>query len=168
MQFIYLSILRFSTFFCFLLLLSCQAKENSNQNKTDVKNPDLATQLVGEWRNVSMSVEIQGDSLTVFEANEKNWEEKLRIKVIQTFFRPDKTYNSPHYTLSDSLFLDLKGTWAIDGDNLTMYQELPAKDTTVCKLSIKDGLAHFDCMVDWDSDGRKDDQYLGVQRKVVQ
>ncbi len=125
----------------------------------------MSGQLIGEWRNVSLKVDIHGDSLTVFEANEANWEQNVGIRPIRTFFREDGTYNSAHYTLTDSLFMDVKGTWKVEGDRLLMFQNTPAPDTTICITVINGKLVEFDCTVDWDGDGAKDDRYVGVQRK---
>ncbi len=144
-------------FLAVLFFLACNSSTKTGDS--------LSGQLIGEWRNVSLKVDIHGDSLTVFEANEANWEQNVGIRPIRTFFREDGTYNSAHYTLTDSLFMDVKGTWKVEDDRLLMFQNSPAPDTTICKTVIKNNLVEFDCMVDWDGDGSRDDRYFGVQRK---
>jgi hypothetical protein len=42
---------------------------------------------------------------------------------------------------------------------------VPSADTTVYTFSIKNDTASFECMLDWDIDGKKDDKYFGIQVK---
>ncbi|MBL7738335.1 MAG: hypothetical protein JNK14_03895 [Chitinophagaceae bacterium] len=126
--------------------------------------------LAGEWNNLFIRVEINSknnsDSNEIFEVDRPKWEEKLKIKPIRSFFRADSIWNSAHYNLKDSLVYDPSGKWWVAGDKLTMLQQLPSPDTTVYTFSIKNDTASFECTVDWDMDGKKDDKYFGRQVKV--
>ncbi|HEY6504695.1 MAG TPA: hypothetical protein VIZ28_12020 [Chitinophagaceae bacterium] len=153
-----------------LLATSIIACNNSANQKEEV-TASVVEQLTGEWNNLSIRVEINSknnaDSNEVFEVGRPQWEEKLKIKPIRTFFRADSTWNSAHYNLKDSLVYDPSGKWWIERDKLTMLQLLPSSDTTVYDFTLKNGIASFKCMLDWDMDGEKDDQYFGIQRKVI-
>jgi hypothetical protein len=146
-----------------LVFLSCNSSDDS-------KKSSVAEQLTGEWNNFSMKVEINSknnsDTNEVFEVDRQQWEEKLKIKPIRTFFRADSTWNSAHYNLKDSLIYDPSGKWWIAGDKLVMMQMVPSRDTTAYSFILKSDTASFECLLDWDMDGNKDDKYFGTQIKV--
>ena len=145
---------------------------NCDNNKSEKTEDAAATasDLIGEWNNVSLKVDINSknntDSADVFEAAQPHWEEKLKIRPIRTFFRADSTWNSAHYNLKDSLVYNPSGKWWIDRDQLVMMQDFPSPDTTSYLLTISRDTATFDALLDWDSDGKKDDHYFGRQVKV--
>ncbi len=130
---------------------------------------DLRSQLIGQWRNLTMHLVLinasHPDKNKVLDYNENNWEDSLHIKPIHTYFNRDNTFYSEYYTLKDSIFYKPTGKWALEGNNLTFYYEKPRVDTLHFTLSIKDNVATFKGMVDWNGDGKKDDEYIGTQRK---
>lgn len=152
-----------------LITLSLASCANDNTSKTETGEA-AATDLIGEWNNLSIKVDINSknntDSTDTFEAAQPHWEEKLKIRPIRTFFRTDSTWNSAHYNLKDSLFYNPSGKWWINRDQLVMLQTFPSPDTTTYLLTITKDTATFDAMLDWDSDGKKDDRYFGRQVKV--
>lgn len=151
------------------LLLSCSPKEETKK---------LSHQLVGEWRNVSMKVEMptvnNTDSTSTLEVTEANWEQLMQIRTIQTFFKADGTYNSIHTNLNDSIIYNPAGKWSVAADSIFMTDTFPQAGLTYnYKLSIreqnitgkKELRAEFWGVEDFDQDGKKDDRYYGVQRK---
>jgi hypothetical protein len=150
----------------FLAAIFMMACTNSGDNE----NVSAEQLLIGEWNNLSIKVDINSknnsDTNEVFEVDRPQWEEKLKIKPIRSFFRADSTWNSAHYNLKDSLVYDPSGKWWIEGDKLVMLQMVPSPDTTTYSLVLKSDTAFFECMLDWDMDGRKDDKYSGKQVKV--
>ena len=54
--------MRITIFLLAILIFSCQTNQNSNQNNNSDENLTLAEKLVGEWHNLSLKVEIQGDN----------------------------------------------------------------------------------------------------------
>lgn len=150
-------------------IFSCSAKEG---------NEKLADQLMGEWRNVSMKVEMptvnNTDSTSTLEVTEANWEQVMQIRTIQTFFNADGTYRSTHTNLNDSIIYNPAGKWLIAGDSIFMTDTFPQAGLTYkYKFTIreqnvagkKELLAEFLGVEDFDQDGKKDDSYYGVQRK---
>ncbi|HEY5747949.1 MAG TPA: hypothetical protein VIU12_17890 [Chryseolinea sp.] len=140
------------------VLSSCTPKETKST---------LAADLVGEWRNVYLNVTMptvgNSDSTMTTVCDSSNWEAMLHIKPIHTFFNTDGTYRSEYYTLSDSLFRKSAGTWHVSNDTLIMSES----DGVTYKLhtTIKNNLAEFEGMLDFDEDGKADDHYVGRQRK---
>jgi len=134
------------------------------------ENGSPGQQLTGEWNNLSIKIDINSinnsDTNEVFEVDRPQWEEKLKIKPIRTFFRADSTWNSAHYNLKDSLVYDPSGKWWMEGDKLVMLQTIPTPDTTTYSFILREDTASFECMLDWDMDGRKDDKYYGTQIRV--
>jgi hypothetical protein len=144
-----------------LIAWHCERGSNTHVN--------LSSELLGEWRNVSIRVTMNtannSDSTSVFMADESNWEQKLRMKPIRTFYKEDGTYYSEYRNLSDSLFHKASGTWTVHADTLILNQQAPNPEMYKSKVAIKDGLGEFTIQLDWDSDGNEDDLYFGVQRK---
>jgi hypothetical protein len=134
------------------------------------ENTIESNELIGEWNNLSIRINIQSknnlDSSEVFEVTRPEWEERLRIKPIRTFFRSDSTWNSAHYNLKDSLVYNPSGKWWIKENKLVMLQDFPSPDTTSYTFLLKKDTALFESLLDWDMDGRKDDFYSGRQIKV--
>jgi hypothetical protein len=151
-----------------LTALFCVACQDSGRSGKE--NMIESNQLIGEWNNLSMKINIQSknnlDTSEVFEVNRPEWEERLRIKPIRTFFRADSTWNSAHYNLKDSLVYNPSGKWWIKENKLVMVQEFPSPDTTRYTLVLKKDTASFESLLDWDMDGKKDDLYFGKQIKV--
>lgn len=96
------------------ILVSCQ---------TPKRESIAESPLLGEWRNMSLSVALDkkhGESSDIFEVDEINWEEKLKIRPIRTYFRTDGTFNSEHYNLKDSLIMNPSGTWTASDKEIFM------------------------------------------------
>lgn len=153
-------------YFPALFLVACNSSDN-NQGKAA---PSQEQQLIGEWNNLSIRIDINSknnsDTNEVFEVDRPQWEERLKIKPIRSFFRTDSTWNSAHYNLKDSLIYDPSGKWWVADGKLTMLQLLPSADTTIYNYSLKSDTATFEALVDWDMDGKRDDKYFGKQIKV--
>ncbi len=147
-----------------IMLTACSpSKQNAEKNEKTLPHP-----LQGEWRNVTLRIEIdkkQGEPSSVLELDEFTWEEKLQIRPIRTYFRDDGTFNSEHFNLKDSLVLNPEGTWSATASEIAMITQRPFTDTTSCTYSLEGDVVTFGCWVDWDQDGEKDDWYLGTQKK---
>ena len=150
-------------FFLLLLLAACSSSRTSKTNR-------LASELVGEWRNtylkITMFTHRNSDSTHVMEVTSANWEEKLKIQPVRTFFRSNGTYNSEHRNLKDSIFYNPAGYWKVVGDSIFMTDTFPKRGISYAyQLSITDNFATFRGVEDFDRDGKKDDAYMGVQKK---
>ncbi len=147
-----------------LIVVSCNDQENK---KADFVKPE---QMIGEWNNLSIRVDIETkkntDSSEVLNVEQAEWEQRLKIKPIRTYFRADSTWNSAHYNLNDSLVYNPSGKWWIENDSLIMVQTFPSVDTSSYFLKLNKDTASFTSRLDWDMDGKKDDLYVGRQLKV--
>jgi hypothetical protein len=150
----------------FLLPLAlCIGCSENDENKYEPFKP-----LIGEWRNIYLKIEMNSynnsDSTRIFEATELDWEEKMNIRPIRTFFRENGTYNSAHYNLRDSLVYNPAGRWCVFGDTLIMRDTFPQDAAPYkYKLTVRNRLAEFTGIEDSDNDGKKDDIYFGRQWK---
>jgi len=139
-------------------LAACAPKETKNT---------LSDDLVGQWRNtylhVTMPTAGNSDSTRTTSCDSTSWEAMLHIKPIRTYFNSDGTYRSEYYTLTDSLFRKTTGTWRVSNDTLVMNES----DGAVYKLRtvVKNNVAEFDGLIDFDQDGQADDHYVGRQRR---
>ena len=128
----------------------------------------LAQQLTGEWRNQYLKIKLRSaktDSVEVVEADTSNWEAKLQIKPIRTYFIKDGTYHSEYRNLKDSIFRKASGLWAIKGDTLVMTQTQPSHSVLKLHVQIDKQWATFHGMIDFDGEGKLNDEYFGVQKK---
>jgi hypothetical protein len=150
-----------------IMLMSCNS---GNKEMLITEETLTGDDLVGEWRNTSLKVMMNTfngfkDSTRMLEANLNNWEEKVRIKPIQTFFEKDGTYRSDHFALNDSLLFSAAGTWTLSNDTLIMRQTSPNVATYRLKTKIVNDEATFSGIIDFDDDGEEDDEYFGTQKK---
>jgi hypothetical protein len=147
-----------------LFVIAC-----NDNGKTEEKSQSYSEQIIGEWNIIYLKVDVNtknnSDSAEVLEVSQQQWEEKLKIKPIRTFFRADSTWNSAHYNLNDSLIYNPSGKWWLEGNKIIMFQQFPFSDTADYTLSIKNDTATFESVIDWDIDGKKDDKYFGKQIK---
>ena len=139
------------------------------QPGTGYPKSSLAQKIVGEWRNQSIKIKINSyrnkDTIVLMEANASNWEEKLHIKPIRTFFKADRSYYSEYRDLQDSIIRRPTGEWRTRGDTIVMTELTPEKAVYTFHLSIKKNIATFIGVIDFDGDGKKDDEYYGTQKK---
>ena len=150
--------------FFILVLIACNRNMVSSSPE-----PALRKQLIGQWRNIGLHVDVHSangtDKNVVWESNESNWEERQKIKPIHTYFNNDNTFYSEYYDLKDSLIYNPSGKWSLNGNKLTFYYQKPKTDTLYFTVAIKNNIATFYGLLDWDDDGKKDDDYTGTQRK---
>jgi len=129
---------------------------------------DLAHALVGEWYNRYLRVDLNGPSgaRQTMEADSTNWEQRLHIKPIHTFFLADGSYYSEYRNLQDSLVRKSTGSWTIDkSDTLVMMEKTPETNTMRLKLTIQGRQATFSGLIDFDGEGKANDVYYGIQQK---
>ncbi|MDZ4678825.1 MAG: hypothetical protein SH848_18105 [Saprospiraceae bacterium] len=129
----------------------------------------LDKRFIGEWRNESMRVEYAtyrgSDSTFVMEVPAGKWEAKMKMQPIRTTYKADGSYVSEYRTLTDSISLRRKGTWTANGKRLILRETEPDSREYVNDYSISGKRARFSSTLDFDSDGKNDDLYQGVQRK---
>lgn len=150
-------------------------KENVSEINTEELNvtdeqedyvSQLENDILGEWTNVSMKVWVKtynnSDTSFIVDITEENWDLKMTVKPIVTTINADGTYASEFRNSFDSLMYKPEGTWLIDGDSLIMQDH---QDTYRYQIFIDGDVAEFKSFIDWDKDGKADDEYFGVQRK---
>ena len=146
-----------------LMLGAGSCKQESESTEVDLKSA-----LPGTWESVSINVIVNSvnntDSSYVFDVPEKLWTQKLGIRPIKTYYKEENNnYFSEYYDLKDSLINTTRGKWYVFGDSLTL---VTPEATYEYEVSVNGGLGNFRSLMDWDGDGEKDDEYVGVQRKV--
>jgi len=153
----------------FLILISIFTFFSCGSRKNETSNL-----LVGTWYNTYMKIEMNTykgkDTLNVLEVNESNWEQKMGIKPIITYFKENGTYNSEHRDLKDSIVYNPAGKWEIVGDSLLMTDTFPQvglkyKYKLLISKRGNNTMAEFWGIEDFDQDGKKDDFYYGKQNK---
>lgn len=143
---------------------SCQ----SGEKEANTPPPDLNKELPGTWEAVSVKVKVNSvmnepDSSTTFEIKEEEWLDRMGVKPVRTYYQTDNKYRQEFRALNDTLLSISRGVWNTFGDTLMMIEPATTYQYT---LRLKNGLAEFRALVDWDGDGEEDDDYTGVHRKV--
>ncbi len=152
---IYLKI--FSVFISFVFTTSsCSDKSHSD--------------LTGVWEIEELKITIEtfnnSDSTEIIEANEKNWEAKMKSRNIRTYYNGDGTYHSVHKDLNDNITYDPAGTWKIIKDSLIVQDTFPKPVTYKFKLKVEEDFVEYWGLEDFDQDGKADDEYYSKQRRV--
>jgi hypothetical protein len=128
--------------------------------------PDLA----GIWEidelTVNMHTYQNSDSGKVVKVTGKDWEEKMKIRNIQTHYNSDGTYHSVHRNLQDSIFYDPAGKWKIENDSLIIQDTIPQRMTYKFKIKLGKSSVEYWGLTDFDQDGKEDDEYYSRQRRI--
>jgi hypothetical protein len=129
----------------------------------------LAKELTGEWRNryvkIILNNDPPSDTSKIMEADSTNWEARLGIQPIRTHFNADGSFYSEYRNLKDSLVRRPAGNWTVEGDTLIMTQLKPDKSVLRLRVSIQGDRAVFTGRIDFEGDGKENDDYYGIQKK---
>ncbi len=155
--------LLFFVLFC-ITHFACKREEAKT---ADTPAPDLKAILPGTWAatylNVKMPTYQSGDTTEVFEASEEYWEAKYQVKPYRTYFGEDQKFRTVFRGIRGDIFGENKGVWNTFGDTLMMIEP---KKTVQYKILIEKGMAHFSSVLDWDQDGKEDDEFYAIFRQV--
>ncbi|MBN8702903.1 MAG: hypothetical protein J0M08_07550 [Bacteroidetes bacterium] len=159
-----------------LFLYSCK---NGNKNEeqtttadtTQTQQLDPQKQLVGEWQNTVLKVTVNTarntDSTGIVDVNEQNWADVLKTKPIKMSFTEDGTFNTEYRNLKDEMINGGSGNWYIVNDTLVMNQKQPDIVSTFYKVAFSnEGTVELSGVVDWEGDGKVDDNYMGVLKNI--
>ena len=149
-----------------LILASCQT-EPKNQ-ETEAETLDLEQTLPGTWEMVSIRVQVNSfentDSSYVQEIKEEEWEKVFSVKPVKTYFEVDNKYRRAFFNINGEVVSEDRGMWNVFNDTLMMIEPNVTYQYIIDQKPS--GLLQFYAILDWDSDGQEDDEYLGVQRYV--
>lgn len=159
-----------------LFVVSCKqtvTNEPTQTNDTNTPKPtsDLLKpeQFYGEWRNVSMEITTayNTSSSKIESYKEENWERDLKIKPIRTYYKTDGTYMSEYRDLEGVVFSTTSGKWLVKQDSVYLNQTKPETRGAAYHVEFHDdNSATFSAMLDWTSNGKKDDLYIGKQQRT--
>lgn len=126
--------------------------------------------LTGTWEieklTITMNTYKNSDTSNIIEATADNWEQKMNSRNIRTTYNADGTYHSLHRDLNDSVFYDPAGTWKIIGDTLFVQDTFPARRSYRFRVMVDSSFAEFRGIEDFDGDGKADDEYYSLQRRI--
>jgi hypothetical protein len=134
------------------------------------RTTDLKKMMVGEWRSVSIQIVMHtafnSDSTRRMTANEDNWELITKRRPVRTFFKADGTYYAEFYDLNDSIVYNPSGEWSIQKDSLIIRQLKPKPALLRYQVTMRDHVGEFRSVLDFDGDGKADDEFFGVSKNV--
>lgn len=146
-----------------LWLISCQPAPKENKV--------VEALMYGEWQNVSLRLSMNSYNNTTekkdFIVNENEWEKKMNMRPIRTFFRNNGSYISAHYNLEDKLIYCPAGSWAVFGDTIIMRDTFPEQGMAYkYKIKMNRDVVELTGIEDCDHDGHADDNYYGVLKRT--
>lgn len=160
-----------SAVICFifsLFLSSCGGK--SNEKHHHALNFSSESNLIGEWEQVKLQVELddagKDDQDRIWQVNRENWEEKMQARPARLIFKDDHTYFMEIKNLNDSVTKTRKGHWEITGDSLFMDQTHPEWASFSYRIELKPGEVRLNGKLDWNGDGKANEKYTCVQRRI--
>ncbi|MCC5866965.1 MAG: hypothetical protein JJU27_00525 [Gammaproteobacteria bacterium] len=127
--------------------------------------------LVGAWRGVSMEVYLDaedGPGTRAIAMDEALWAEN-GLAPPEMRFTEDGLYITVYRDLEGRELQRASGYWIIDEDDkeLTLFQREPAMERHSYTVTMQGGLlSRFEGLVDWNSDGKATDLYVGEQRRL--
>lgn len=147
---------------------ACQSNESSVESTPeDERSAGLESLLPGTWESVSMKVFVHtvdnSDSSYIFDVPEQRWEKMLGMKPFKTVYQANNKYYSEHRTIADTLMDLTRGMWNVFGDTLML---VTPEATYQYRVQVRRGLSEFRAFIDFDGDGKEDDEYIGIQRYV--
>lgn len=146
-----------------LFLTACQPAAPQEKEQ-----PPLKEVLPGTWEAVSISVKVNSamntDSSYVFDVPEELWVQKLGVLPVKTFYEADNKYRQVYTSLTNEELSTTRGIWNTFSDTLMMIEENTTYQYVVSLPG--NGLAEFRTQLDWDGDGKADDDYLGIIRQI--
>lgn len=149
-----------------LLVSSCQSEPKNQEAAAETL--DLAKTLPGTWEMVSLQVQVNSfentDSSYVLDIKEEEWERVFFVKPVKTYFELDNKYRRAYFNMNGDVVSEDRGMWNAFNDTLMMIEPNVTYQYIISEQPS--GLLQFSALVDWDSDGEEDDEYLGVQRYI--
>ncbi len=151
---------------CTTLLAACEWEEGYGRINDPGPHP-----LVGAWRGVSMEVYLDaenGPGTRAISMDEALWAEN-GLAPPEMRFTEEGYYFTVYRDIEGREVQSASGYWIIDdADNeLTLFQREPAMERHSYTVTMQGSLlSRFEGMVDWNSDGRATDLYVGEQRRL--
>jgi hypothetical protein len=127
-------------------------------------------QLTGKWKTVGLNVTMHTVHNTKHDssisANESNWEQQTEMEPIIFEFNKNGTFATEYRDVLDSLQYRGTGIWRMKGmDSLLLYSSQSARTYTYT-FKVRNDSAFFHTVLDFDDDGKADDEMLSIVQKV--
>lgn len=122
--------------------------------------------LVGVWESSAFRVNVNTanntDSSYQVVVPEEEWEDRMNMKPIEAYFQQDNKYIAEYRNLNDSLIRRHRGIWNTFGDSLVIIEPDAIYQYIMTRENKR---VLFHSLVDWDGDGKEDDEYVGIYKK---
>lgn len=150
-----------------LLLASCTSDSPTQETENSTEDVSLQTVIQGTWQTFQLNVAVNSvDGLDSFHSefiDQRIWESKFGIKPPVHYFSANNDYRLERLSLAGEILEQSKGTWDTNGDTLIIVQ---GSDTIKYSVKHGNGKAGFRTKIDWDGDGKVDDEYQSILRQI--
>ncbi len=134
------------------------------------KRSEMEKSLIGRWENIGLHVTVHTyrntDSTLIIDFDENDLRTRFPTKPTVTVLNEDGTYYLEYRTKSDSLVARPSGEWSVKGDSIIMHQYVPSEYVYAYHVTLMPGKAEFRGMLDYDADGKADDEIIATSRKI--
>jgi hypothetical protein len=128
--------------------------------------------LIGRWESLTMFVKVTSaygvkDSSIVYQVIRDDWEKKTNSKPIELNLGADQRYSLTYRNLQSVVTRTTSGKWKITaGDTMVFMQEVPHQELIRYHVTLNNDVAVFKGKLDFDKDGKADDEYVASSRKM--
>lgn len=133
--------------------------------------PSFKEELTGTWTTDKIRVKINTirntDKDSVVIVASKDFMEHLGIYANVGHYHTDGTFEDIYYARADSALMTTSGTWSTIGtDSMKIVTTKPITRTSIYKVKVKKDRGIFTGLVDWDGDGKEDDEFTGIATRT--
>lgn len=134
------------------------------------KRSEMEKSLIGRWENIGLHVTIHTyqntDSTVILDFTESDLRTRFPLKPMITVLNDNGTYYLEYRTKSDSLVARPSGEWSIEHDSIVFHQYIPNDYTFAYHVTMMPDKAEFRGLLDYDADGKADDEMIALSRKI--
>lgn len=132
---------------------------------------DSLSLIVGRWETYTLRVaSIRADkpgAPSVWQVPPGAWRTAARMNPPQAEYFADRSFVSRYLDTTGAVTKEVRGTFDLAGDQLTLHSEDPAYDGLQYTLTrIDEKEMEYRALVDLDSEGARNDTVTGISRRL--
>ncbi len=106
------------------------------------------------------------DSTVIMDFDEEDLRTRFKLKPMITVLNDDGTYFLEYRAQNDSLVARPTGEWSVKDDSIRFHQLTPTEYLYSYHVTMMPDKAEFRGMMDYDGDGKSDDEMIALSRKI--
>lgn len=132
---------------------------------------DTKELMIGKWTTEKVRVKIismnNTDADSTIIVSSEDFKQELGIYSNVGHYNADGTYEDVYYLDKDSVLMRTTGEWMMQGtDSIIVRQDEPTQREHRYFVKLKKDKGIFKGLVDWDGDGKQDDEFTGIATRA--